>query len=130
MDKKETFPGMEASLNASIERQSHSREQQTQQQLVLQLGKDLERLMVGLAAAVEEIAREVDEKVFAPAEYYNFIDNLQDARKALFKVFAEWRKQGGPEKDPSVRNTVASLGQVATELIERVRNRGRKGGIS
>ena len=110
--------GLEAALNASMDRQTSSRSNLTSKQQALVLGDNLKRLMVGLTTDIEALRGEVDEGECSTQQCVSSINTLYDTKLALLRTYAEWERVNGPGAESSVGRTVANLELMSNKLID------------
>ena len=115
--------GMEAALNASLERKTTLHAERTRKEQVLELGNNLQRLMVGLTSDVGALRLEVDEGDCTHPQCMDAINSLHDTKIALLRTYAEWQRTHGPKADASVGSTVANLEVTTNRLIDDLKDR-------
>ena len=113
--------GLEAVLNASLERQRTVMAEQTHKQQVLLLGQSLERLLVSLTKEIETIAKDVGREAFSVSDYADQINRIRVDKKGLLVTYSQWEKLNSDNADPAVGRSVAALELTANKLIEDIR---------
>ena len=114
--------GLEAALNASLERQRALVVEPTPKQIQKKWGSNLERVMVSLTAEVERIGKEMERGDHTVAECKAYIDIIHGEKMTLGKIFAQWQRAGGVGADTGVEKTVEAIEQAAENLIKNIRD--------
>ena len=114
---------LEATLDASIQRQSQSRQDHTHRHNMLLLGRDLERLLTAIRRDIEEITRIVNSTHCSVEQYNNYIDRINDTRTKLLKTHEQWEKTSGYPVEEGVRSTISALEISAAKLVGNITNK-------
>ena len=114
---------LEATLNASLQRQSRIREEQADQHNRLLLGKDLGRLLVVINKEVGEIELRVDEAPCTYNEYNEFVNQIHATRMTLLKTQKQWEGRSGFPVEEGVRTAIASLEITSVKLIDKIKTK-------